>query len=93
MFRPFAGFLGLAVLVGGFAAPAEAAKKEKDADPQAQFEKLDGDKDGKVTLEEFTKSAKDAEKAKKKFGKIDSNNDSSLSLEEFKAAAEKKKDK
>lgn len=92
MNRLFTGFLSLAALVGGLAVPAHAAK-EKDADPQAAFEKLDADKDGKVTLEEFTKSAKDSEKAKKRFSKIDSNNDSSLSLEEFKAAAGKKKDK
>jgi len=60
-----------------------AADKPK-ADPEAVFKKMDKNSDGKLSKEEFSAKAKDAEKAGKVFAKKDKNGDGFLSLEEFK---------
>ena len=69
-----------------FSSVAAAAEKKT-------FEELDTDKDGKLTLAEFTPSAKDAEKAPKQFKKKDKDEDGFLSKEEFEAKKAKKKKK
>jgi Ca2+-binding EF-hand superfamily protein len=83
----------LAVLVlGTFSVNAqEKGKGKKPADPEAMFKKKDGNSDGKVSKEEFTKGAKDAAKAEAQFGKLDKDSSGDLSLEEFKAGGAKKK--
>jgi hypothetical protein len=70
---------------------AEGAKKPKD--PKVAFEKLDTDKNGSISKEEFSAKAKDAAKADKAFDKKDTNKDGSLSLEEFSVAPAKKDNK
>ena len=55
------------------------------------FEKLDADKNGSVSSDEFKAQAKDSAKADKKFAKLDANKNGSLSLEEFSAAPAKPK--
>jgi hypothetical protein len=72
------------------------AKPKKPVDKAAQFAKMDADKDGKVTKDEFLASAKDdAAKAKKadQFAKLDKDKDGSLTLDEFKAPPAPKKPK
>lgn len=68
-----------------------AAKKK--ADPAAKFAKLDADKNGSISKEEFSAKAKDAAKAEAAFAKKDANKDGSLSPEEFAAGGGKKKEK
>lgn len=69
-----------------------AAKKP--ANPKAAFEKLDADKSGAISLEEFKANAPDAEKAAARFATLDADKDGSLSAEEFgKAQAGKAKQK
>lgn len=73
-------------------APAMAADKPK-ADPAKAFARMDKDKDGKVTKDEFLagRQGDAAAKAEKAFSRLDKNGDGSLSLEEFKARGGKKK--
>ena len=81
------------VLTFALAAPLSAEDKpkpeKKKPDPAAQFQKLDADKDGSLSVTEFT-GKRDAEKAKKAFDRKDANKDGKLSLEEFKAMPGKK---
>ena len=65
-------------------APKKAPNTEK------KFEKLDADKNGSLSLEEFKARAKDPAKAEKKFTKLDSDKNGSLSLSEFSARPPKK---
>lgn len=69
---------------------AEGEKKPK-ADPAKVFAKKDANGDGKLSKEEFTKGAKDAEKAEKAFTAKDKDKDGSVSKEEFTAPGGKKK--
>lgn len=82
----------LTVSVSLFAADE---KPEKKRDLDAAFKKMDADKDGKLSLEEFVGKRTDekAEMAKKAFTRKDKNKDGSLSLEEFKAMPKPKSDK
>ena len=80
-------------LSSGFAkgkGKGKAEKGDKKAHAEAVFAKLDGDKDGSLTLEEFSsgkKATKKPEKAKKHFAKLDKDNNSKVSKEEFLAGA------
>lgn len=62
-----------------------AAEKGEKKSPEETFKALDANADGKVSLEEYSAKAKDAEKAKVRFEKLDANKDGSLTLEEFSA--------
>ncbi len=78
------------------ATTAKAADEKKPAKgPEARFAKLDTDKDGKLSKDEFTAPAKEdaKEKSAKRFSKIDTDGDGYVSLEEFKAAIAKQKGK
>lgn len=66
-----------------FAGIAHAEKAAPEGKPQGRpgIEKLDLDKDGKVTREEFEAAGR--ERAEKAFAKLDANGDASISKEEF----------
>ncbi len=57
-------------------------------DTKSEFMKLDADKDGKVSLEEYTKKVGEKQKkaAEARFKKADKNKDGFLVLDEFKNA-------
>lgn len=85
------GLFALAVFATTAAADDE--KKENTKDPEVAFKKLDTDKDGKLTKEEFKKITDLLEGVKKKltaamveeaFTKLDTDKDDKLSLDEFK---------
>jgi len=76
-------------LSGVAVSQAEDAPKKK-PDPAAKFAKMDTDKNGSISKEEFTAKAKDAAKAEAAFTKKDANSDGSLSPEEFAAGGAKK---
>ena len=65
----------------------------QDSAKAKQFEKLDADKNGAVTLEEMKAAAKDPAKAEKSFPKLDADKNGSLSLEEWTAGPAKKEPK
>lgn len=64
--------------------------KKKKPDREKIFKKKDADSDGFLTKDEFTKGAKDAEKAAKAFKNKDKDKDGKVSLAEFTAAPGKK---
>jgi Ca2+-binding EF-hand superfamily protein len=74
---------------------ASAADEKKPKGIEARFAKLDADKDGKLSKDEFTSAAKpeNKDKAAKRFSKVDTDSDGYVSLDEFKAAAAKAKKK
>ncbi len=84
----------LASLVGQ--APAQDKKPKKKPDFEANFKKMDKDKDGKLTKDEFkaNKKGKALENADKAFARLDTDKDGSISLKEFttRKPAKKKKD-
>ena len=59
-------------------------------DKSKQFNNIDADKNGAVTLEEMKAAAKDPAKAEKSFPKLDADKNGSLSLEEWSAGPAKK---
>ncbi|NBR48224.1 EF-hand domain-containing protein [bacterium] len=75
--------------------PVRAQDGAKKKDPAKKYEKLDTDKNGSVSLDEFKASKKDPAKAESVFNAKDTNKDGALSLEEFSAKKPKspKKDK
>lgn len=60
------------------------ADEEPKPDPNAAFNKLDANSDGKLSFEEF-KGTRDEERARKAFDRNDKNKDGSLSADEFNA--------
>lgn len=96
--------LVLAALVGFSSLSASAfAEEAKDGNkgkakrphlsPEERVKKMDTDKDGKLSLDEFKAKKKDASKAETRFKKIDANNDGFVTVDEMKAAEEKAKKK
>lgn len=77
-------------VLGAHALQAQQAPAKKPADPKAKFEKLDTDKNGSLSPEEFSAKSKNPERAKKVFAKIDTNSDGSISPEEMAAAPKPK---
>ena len=82
------GILSLAFFSVSFSAQAQTQGK-KQPTPEKQMERLDTDKNGTVSLDEF-KSAKrkndvDPERLEKNFTKMDSDSNGELSLEELQA--------
>jgi len=63
----------------------EDAPKKKRPDPAKVFKKKNTNGDDHLTLEEFTKGAKDVERATKAFKRRDKDGDDKLTLEEFSA--------
>ena len=72
-------------LMGSALCHAQAADPKK-----KQFEKLDADKNGSISLEEFKAKSKTPDTADAKFAKIDADKNGSLSLEEWSAGSAKK---
>jgi hypothetical protein len=70
-------------------------EEKKPADPEMAFKRMDKDKDGKLTLEEFKgkKTGDMLAKAEARFKKLDKDSDSKVTLEEFKAGQAKPKKK
>ncbi|BDS06498.1 hypothetical protein NT6N_15380 [Oceaniferula spumae] len=80
--------IGLCSLLLCSVASAKGGKAKK------SFDEIDADKDGKVSLAEFTAGAKDEEKAKAVFTKKDKDSDGFLSKKELGGKGEAKgKDK
>ncbi|MCP5536201.1 MAG: hypothetical protein H7A51_08205 [Akkermansiaceae bacterium] len=77
--------IGLCSLLFCSVASAAKEKGNKGAKPKKTFATVDTDKDGKISLAEFSVGAKDEAKAKKQFEKKDKNSDGFLSQEEFAA--------
>jgi len=59
-------------------------------DKAKQFEKLDTDKNGAVSLEEYKAKSKTPDTADAKFAKLDADKNGSVSLEEWSAVGAKK---
>jgi Ca2+-binding EF-hand superfamily protein len=72
-------------LMGSALCHAQAADPKK-----KQFDKIDADKNGAVTLEEWKATAKDPSKAEKNFPKLDADKNGSVSLAEWTAGPAKK---
>ena len=100
----FAALAALTLGVSGFVQAQEAPKpapkpeppkteEKKPVDVEANFKKMDADKDGKLTLEEFKakKKGKQLENAEARFKKFDKDSDSKVTLEEFKTGQPKPK--
>ncbi|QDT34395.1 EF-hand domain-containing protein [Thalassoglobus polymorphus] len=82
--------LALGVAVTALSANAEEKpKKGKKPDLEAIFKKLDKDKSGDLTLEEF-KGKRDEEKAKKAFARLDKDKNEKVTLKEFKERGQRK---
>lgn len=78
---------GLALAAAtAFAGMAHAEKPASEGKPHGRpgIEKIDLDKDGKVTREEFEAAGR--ERAEKAFAKLDANGDGTITKEEFLAA-------
>jgi len=69
---------------------AQQKGRGKNIDPDKVFEKLDTDKDGKISKEEVDKA--DRPRLKENFSKIDTDNDGFISKEEFKKMVEKRRE-
>lgn len=65
------------------APPLSDVPKKPETDRAASFKKKDTNHDGKLSLEEYLASQKDAEAAKKRFQRWNADKDGFLSLEEF----------
>jgi Ca2+-binding EF-hand superfamily protein len=87
------------MLMAMLAWAADAPKPKLPPTPEETFRRLDADRNGKVSLEEFDAFLKGNPRLKTRsdwsnlFADIDANEDGSLSLEEFKTWAAKAKKK
>lgn len=77
------------MLAGLFTTGAFAQEKEKKGDKESLLEKLDTNKDGKLSRAEV--DASDKSKLKDKFAEVDTNKDSFLDKAELKAYKKEKK--
>lgn len=68
---------------------AQQKGRGKNIDPDKVFEKLDADKDGKISKEEVDKA--DRPRLKENFSKIDADGDGFINKEEFKKMVEKRR--
>jgi Ca2+-binding EF-hand superfamily protein len=96
MLKPLACLLTLGIfLIGSATAEAAKAKKPGKKGPEARLAKVDADKDGKNSREEFAaKLGEGGEQlTAKRFSKLDRNGDGYLTLDELKAGAETKQKK
>lgn len=75
-----------ATVVVMVAGAAMAGEKGKGKEPGGFFAKADADKDGKLSLVEFTATCKDPTKAEAKFAAADADKDGFLTPAELKAA-------
>jgi Ca2+-binding EF-hand superfamily protein len=88
---------GVVLFSGSLVVAADKGGKEKKKDASAAFKRLDVDKDGKLSRDEFAKfghgKKKDPDRTKldKGFKRLDTNNDGFLSQEEFKKLFERRK--
>ena len=73
-----------ATLMGSALCQAQEVDKK-----QKQFERLDADKNGSLSLEEFKAKSKNPETADKKFARADADKNGSISLEEWSAGKSK----
>ncbi len=71
------------------AASAQQKGRGKNIDPDKVFEKLDVDKDGKISKDEVDKA--DRPRLKENFSKIDADSDGFISKEEFNKMIEQRK--
>ena len=71
-------------LMGSALCHAQEDKKQK------QFAKIDADKNGAISLEEWKAAAKDPSKVEKNFPKVDADKNGSVSLAEWTAGPAKK---
>jgi hypothetical protein len=73
--------------------PKPATEEKKPVDAETRFKRLDKDKDGKLTLEEFKgkRTGDMLAKAEGQFKKMDKDSDGKVTLEEFKAGQPKPK--
>ena len=76
--------VGLSMMGSSLCQAQEAPDKK-----QKQFDKLDADKNGSISLEEFKAASKTPDKADAKFAKLDTDKNGSVSLEEFSASKAK----
>jgi Ca2+-binding EF-hand superfamily protein len=83
--------MGFALALPLHAEEDGAEAKPKKPNPEKVFKKLDKDKDGFLSKEEFAAGAKNAEKAGTAFGKKDKDGDGKLSNEEFASEGKGKK--
>jgi len=83
---------GLIACVSSDSAFAQKKRKKK-RDPEKIFKRLDKNKDGKLSFDEFKgkREGKRLDRAKKQFKKRDKDKDGFLTLKEFKARRKKKK--
>ena len=73
-------------MMGSSLCQAQGAPDKK----QKQFEKVDADKNGSISLEEYKAASKTPDQADAKFARLDADKNGSVSLEEFSAAQPKK---
>lgn len=84
--------IGLSSLLLTAIGHAEEGKGKKGGKKSKRtFEEVDTNKDGKVSLVEFTTGSKNEEKAKKRFAKKDKDSDGFLTSEEYAAKGGKGK--
>ncbi len=73
------------------AADKKKAKPKEPPRTEANFKKLDKDKDGKLSANEFTENWENPQRGGNVFGMLDKNSDAMLSLKEYLAKTPPKK--
>lgn len=80
----------LCLATAGSGTYAQQKGRGKNINPDKAFEKLDTDKDGKISKEEVDKA--DRPRLKENFSKIDADGDGFISKEEFKKMMDKRRE-